>query len=120
MGQKSSLVSGNWVGEIFFITYPPTQSNVYQNIYFLFKKHTHANKKQQKPKKKQKQKETEEKKKENFVIVNSICGKSNMIQYRLRIHCVLLTFWISPGCSYEFNIVYVQWEIKNQRNEMNS
>ena len=32
--KKGSLVSGNRLGENFFITHPTAQSNVYQNIYF--------------------------------------------------------------------------------------
>ena len=36
--KKSSLVSGNRSGEIFFITYRPHKPNVYENIYFLFQK----------------------------------------------------------------------------------
>ena len=36
--EKGSLVSGNWPGEIFFITHPPAYSNVNQNIYFKFQK----------------------------------------------------------------------------------
>ena len=42
--EKSSLVSGNRPGEKFLITYPP-ESNVDENIYFLFQKNTHTNKK---------------------------------------------------------------------------
>ena len=116
MGQKSSLVCGNWLGEIFFsLTLP--YSRMCTRIYIFCLKSTHTQQKATKFKEEtEKQKETEEKKKKNVVIVNSICGKPNMIKYHLQICCALLTFWISPGCSYEFNIVYVQWEIKNQRN----
>ena len=50
-------------------------------MYFLFKKNIQTNKKQKKTKEeKKKTKEIkEEMEKENVVIVNSICGKSNRI-----------------------------------------
>ena len=80
------------------LTYPHCRICI--KIYnFNFKKKT----------RRQKAKETKEEKK-------FICGKSNEIRwYRLWICSVyLLTYlidsWISPGCSYEFNVVYVQRE----------
>ena len=87
-----------------------------QNIFFLFqKKHTHKRKaKGTKGEKRKTKKAKEEKDKENVVIANSICGKSNRIQYNLPISCVILTYTIesliSPACSCEFNVVHVQQE----------
>ena len=55
---KSCLTSGIPSGESFFMTYPPAQLYVYQNIYFLFqtkKKKTYTQK--------QKAKETKENRK---------------------------------------------------------
>ena len=56
-------------------------------IIFCFKKtHTGKQKAGQTKQKKRKTKETkEEKEKENFVVLNSDSGKSNVIRYRLRI-----------------------------------
>ena len=34
--KTTSLVSRNWPGGKFFLTYPSAKPNVYQNIYFLF------------------------------------------------------------------------------------
>ena len=59
---------------------------------FCLKTHTRKQKATKTKEETEKQKETKEKKKENVVVVNSICGKPNVIQYRLRICCVLLTF----------------------------
>ena len=62
LGQKSSLVSGEWAGEIFFITYLPAEPNLYQKIYiYIFLKHTHrqTNAKETKEEKR-KTKETKE------------------------------------------------------------
>ena len=68
LGQKSSLVSGEWAGEIFFITYLPAEPNMYQKIYiyiyiyiYIFLKHTHrqTNAKETKEEKR-KTKETKE------------------------------------------------------------
>ena len=65
--------------------------------------------------KKQRKKQEDKKRKRKYRRKENICGKSNGIPwYRLRICCVPLTylmeFWISPGCSWEFNEVYVQRE----------
>ena len=54
---------------------------------FCLKKKTQTKSKKTKEKT-EKQKETKEKKKENVAIVNSICGKSNVIQHCLRIFSV--------------------------------
>ena len=68
-----------------------------------------------KKKTKKKHKKTKKAKETNWTKEN-ICRKSNGIQwYSLRnLPCVLLTYliesWISPSCSYEFNVVYVQRE----------
>ena len=64
---KSCLTSGIPSGESFFMTYPPAQLYVYQNIYFLFQtkkktKHTHRNKKQKKLRKIEKKKEIKRRK----------------------------------------------------------
>ena len=53
---------------------------------FQLKKHTHKQKAKQTKEEKRKTKETkEEKEKENVAVVNSICGKSNVMRYHLRI-----------------------------------
>ena len=54
-------------------------------IFCLKKKQTKSKKTKEKT---EKQKETKEKKKENVAIVNSIGGKSNVIQHCLRIFSV--------------------------------
>ena len=55
LGQKEScLVSGNRPGENFFITHLPAQSNVYQNIHFLFQKNNEQTNKNNKNKEKTK------------------------------------------------------------------
>ena len=65
LGQKSSLVSGEWAGEIFFITYLPAEPNMYLKIYIYIYiyilKHTHrqTNAKETKEEKR-KTKETKE------------------------------------------------------------
>ena len=64
LGQKSSLVSGEWAGEIFFITYLPAEPNMYQKIYiyiYIYLKHKHrqTNAKETKEEKR-KTKETKE------------------------------------------------------------
>ena len=61
--KRSCLVSGNWPDENFFITHPITQSNVYQNISFHFKKQRNK-KKNNNNKKKQKRKQEYKKAKE--------------------------------------------------------
>ena len=72
-------MSGNRPGENLLITYPPVESNVYQNIYFLFKKKTHTQTQTHEQnangtkEEKRKTKETkEEKEKENFAVLNGI------------------------------------------------
>ena len=62
LGQKSSLVSGEWAGEIFFITYLPAEPNMYQKIYiykyiyiYIFKTYTQTNKCKRKEKNKRNQ-----------------------------------------------------------------
>ena len=52
---------------------------------FRLKKHTHKQKAKQNKEEKWKTKETKEEKERENVAVNSICGKSNLIPYRLRI-----------------------------------
>ena len=65
LGQKEScLVSGNRPGENFFITHLPAQSNVYQNIHFLFQKNNEQTNKNNKNKEKTKLK-TKKKSPEN-------------------------------------------------------
>ena len=58
--KKSSLASGNRPGEKIFITHPPAQLNVYQNIYLQFQK---TNRKKKKNKNTEKAQETKEEKK---------------------------------------------------------
>ena len=53
---------------------------MYQNIYFLFQKKRLTNEKQKKLKKRKTKETKEEKEKENVVVVNKICGKSNWIR----------------------------------------
>ena len=80
LGQKrSTFVSRNRPCENFFITYPPAWSNVYQNTHFLLKKQKLLHKQKAKIQEyKRKATETKEENwKENVVVVNSICGKSN-------------------------------------------
>ena len=81
--KKSSLLSGNWPNENFFITYH-LHSRMRIRIYpFSLKNHTHThtNKMDEKMKKKKEKKEIkEEKLKENVIlVVISICGKFNKI-----------------------------------------
>ena len=58
LGQKrSTFVSRNWPCENCFITYPPAQSNVYQNTYFLLKKQNLSTNKKQKNKKNKREKQ---------------------------------------------------------------
>ena len=66
--KKSSLVSGNRLGEKQFISHPPTWSNVYQNTYFQFQKSKIKNNKKTKSKINSRRKE-------------NICGKYNSIQW---------------------------------------
>ena len=68
--KKSGLVSGNRPGENFFIPHPPAWLNVYQNMYFQFKK---AKKQTNKKTRRQKAKETKEEKK-------NICRKTKGIR----------------------------------------
>ena len=52
--RPKGLLSGNWPDERFFITYPPAQSNVYQNIYiyiYIFKEEQKQKQKKTKTKK---------------------------------------------------------------------
>ena len=79
--KKSSLVSGNRPGKIFFITYPSAN--------FLFKNtHTHKQKAKQTKEEKRKTKETKRGKERENVVANSICGKSNLIRNCLQIFSV--------------------------------
>ena len=56
---------------------------MYQNTFFCLKKHRHKQKVKKKKNKEEKKRKTKgEKEKDNFV-VNSICGKSNLIFVRL-------------------------------------
>ena len=57
-------------------------------IYIFCLKNKTQTKSKKTKEKTEKQKETKEKKKENVAIVNSICGKSNVIQHCLRIFSV--------------------------------
>ena len=62
---------------------------MYQNIYFLIKNN---NKKQKKDNNNKKEKKQEDKKKQYVLLT------------------YLIESWISPGCSFEFNVVYVPRE----------
>ena len=68
-----------WADDV-FITHSPAQSNVYQNIQFLFQKLTHTSKKKTKEKKRKTKEIKEEKEKENIPAVNFIFGQSNKMR----------------------------------------
>ena len=80
----SLLVSGNWVGENFAITHPPAQSNVYDIFLNLRQEHKKLKKK---------------------ISVENLMGYDDIICEFALCNFNLLD---SPGCSYEFNVVYVQ------------
>ena len=99
----------------FFITYPPVASNVYQNIYFLFKKiQTDTNKKQKELKKKtEKQKKPKKKRRKKMLLLWAVSEKYNGVQwYRLRISQFLLVSW---NHSIYYNITI--YEVHTFKNE---
>ena len=78
-------------------------------MYFLFKKHT--NKKQKKLKKKrEKQKKPKKKRREKMWLL-WIVSVEDLTWCHIVCEFALWTYviesWISPGCSYEFKVVYV-------------
>ena len=82
--------------KLFIITYPPVASNVYQNMYFLFKKiQTDTNKRQKELKNKtEKQKKPKKKRRKEMLLLWAVSEKYNGIQwYRLRISQFLLVSW---------------------------
>ena len=82
---------------------------VSEYIFLIYKKkthtHTHTHTRRQKAK---------ETKGEKRISVE------NLTKLFVNLLCVLLTYliklWISTGCSYEFNVVYVQQEKRHQHN----
>ena len=83
--KKSSLVSGNRPGEFFYHLLAQVVECVSEYIFFALKKQTRKHKAKETKEKREKKESKEEKEKENVVVMNSICGKSNVIRYRLRI-----------------------------------
>ena len=71
-------------------------------MYFLLKKHTQTHKHTYK----QKEKET---KAEKRISVENLTGYDDIVcEFVLYTFNLAMESWISPGCSYEINVVYVQ------------
>ena len=105
LGQKSSLVSRNQPGENVCIIHQPTLSNVYHNRIYIFD--LKSKKKQQQQQKKEHKKQMKLKKKR--ISVENLMGDDDIVcEFTLCILTSLIVSLISPGCSYEFNVVYVQ------------
>ena len=94
----------------FFCHLPANTVKCVSEYIFVSKKRIHTKKVKETKEEKRKTKETKEGK--ELLLLWTVSEESLILIANLL--CVLLTYviesWISPGCSYEFNEVYVQQE----------